>query len=207
MWKTSSLNPKYEVNELGQVRNATTKNILSPSPVRNGYYKLTMYNANGQRKDRYVHVLVAYEFVEGRTEEKCFVNHKDFDKSNNKASNLEWVSHKENMEHWRLSQPFATKNEPPIVKRENMLNRGKCPVIQFDLNGNELQRFDSYMDAQRATGIRSGNISLCCQGKRHTAGGFIWRDLIKGSETIENTEQTVSEQSRVKNDPKCVADK
>ena len=47
MWKTSSLNPKYEVNELGQVRNATTKNILSPSPVHNGYYKLTMYNANG----------------------------------------------------------------------------------------------------------------------------------------------------------------
>ena len=49
------------------------------------------------------------------------------------------------------------------------------------------------MDGQRAAGSRGGNVSLWCQGKRHTAGGFIWRDLIKGSETIENTEQTVSE--------------
>lgn len=68
-----------------------------------------------------------------------------------------------------------------------MLNRGKCPVIQYSLKGQELAHFNSYMDAQRATGIRSGNISLCCQGKRHTAGGFIWRDSYTSSETIEQS--------------------
>lgn len=186
MWKTSSLNPKYEVNELGQIRNKITGYMLTPYPVHNGYLKLTLYDLDGKRRDRYIHVLVAYEFVPGRTEEKCFVNHKDFNKTNNCATNLEWVSHKENMEHWRQHQSFATMNEPPIIPRDNKSNKGKCPVIQYSLSGEKLVQYESYMDAQRATGIRSGNISLCCQGKRHTAGGFIWRDDIKGSETIEN---------------------
>ena len=187
MWKTSSLNPKYEVNELGQVRHVLRKQILSPYQVHNGYYKLTLYTPEGIRRDRYVHVMVAYEFVPGRTEERCYVNHKDFNKANNAASNLEWVSHQENMEHWRQAQPFATTNELPVIPRLNMLNRGKCPVTQYSLDGQELAHFDSYMDAQRATGIRSGNISLCCQGKRHTAGGFVWRDSNRSSETIEQS--------------------
>lgn len=170
---------------LGKFVIKKTQHILSPYSTRNGYLRLTMYSFDGVRKDRYIHVLVAYEFVEGRTEERCFVNHKDFNKNNNKADNLEWVSHKENMEHWRETQSFMTYNEPPLLKRENKLHKGKCPVIQYTLFGEKVACFDSYMEAQRATNIRSGNISLCCQGKRHTAGGFIWRDVI-GSEIIES---------------------
>ena len=184
MWKTSSLNPKYEVNELGQVRNKKNKRILKGSKDKNGYIVFTMYDEKMRRKDRKCHILVAYEFVDGRTDEKCFVNHKNFNKSDNRAKNLEWVTHKENMEHWRQSQPFNTSVNIPIKIKEK--NRQKCPVIQFDLEGNEISQYESYMDAERHTKIRNGNISLCCRGKRHTAGGFIWRDLIESSTTIEN---------------------
>ena len=76
--------------------------------------------------------------------------------------------------------------EIKILEGDNKHNRGKCPVIQYDLKGNKIAEYTSYMDAQRKTGIRSGNISLCCRGKRHTAGSFIWRDLIESSTTIEN---------------------
>lgn len=186
MWKTSSLNPKYEVNELGQVRHKVKKNILKGYLTHDGYRRFCMYDEDMKRKDRYCHVLVGFEFVSGRTEEKIYLNHKNLNKLDNRAINLEWVTHQENMEHWRLKQKFATSNEPPIVSRKSMLNQGKCPVQQFDLSGRLITQYDSYMDAQRATNIRSGNISLCCQGKRHTAGGFMWRDLIEGSETIES---------------------
>ncbi len=188
MWKTSFLNPKYEVNELGQVRNKKNNNILSGSLDKDGYVVYSMTDLDGNRKDRKGHILVAYEFVEGRTEEKKFVNHKNFNKKDNRAVNLEWVTHKENMAHWRQLTNFATINEPPLYERENMLNKGKCPVIQYDLQGKYIAIFESYMAAQRATGIRSGNISSCCKGKRHTTGGFIWRDLIESSETIESIE-------------------
>jgi hypothetical protein len=49
------------------------------------------------------------------------------------------------------------------------------PVIQCDLNGNEIERYKSMNDAARATGVRSGNISNNCKGYYKTAGGYIWK--------------------------------
>lgn len=188
MWKTSSLNPKYEVNELGQIRYKKKGNILKGSLDKDGYIIFSMYDQNMNRKDQKAHILVATEFVEGRTEDKCFVNHKNFNKQDNRAENLEWVTHQENMEHWRQSQSFQTTINIPIQPRSSKLNKGKCAVVQYDLNGKQIAIYESYMAAERATGIRNGNISNCCRGKRKTAGGFIWRDLIEGSTTIENTD-------------------
>lgn len=46
-----------------------------------------------------VHRLVASLFVGGRTEARNEVNHKDGDRGNSRADNLEWVTHVENMRH------------------------------------------------------------------------------------------------------------
>ena len=48
-------------------------------------------------------------------------------------------------------------------------------VIQYDLEMNELCMFESTKQAQRETGVRSGNISKCCNGIVNTAGEYIWR--------------------------------
>lgn len=189
MWVTSSLNPKYEVNELGQIRHKETKNRLYGSKDRTGCVIIGTTLPDGTRKAFKLHRMIATEFCEGYDEEHCFVNHKNFDKSDNRAENLEWVTHQENMEHWRQHQSFMTTNEPPLVKRESKHNKGKCPVVQYDLNGNQIAVYESYMTAWRATGVRSGNISNCCRGMRHTAGGYIWRDLIESSTTIESVSE------------------
>lgn len=42
MWKISSLNPKYEVNELGQIKNIKTQKILKGSFDKDGYCICTM---------------------------------------------------------------------------------------------------------------------------------------------------------------------
>lgn len=188
MWKTSSLNPKYEVNELGQVRHKQKKNILKGSFDKDGYIVFSMYDEYQNRKDQKAHVLIATEFVNGQTEERHFINHKNFNKEDNRAENLEWVTHQENMEHWRKSQSFYTSANIPTQSRESKFNKGKCPVIQYDLSGEPVAIYESYMAAERATHIRNGNISSCCQGKRKTAGGFIWRDLVESSTTIKSSE-------------------
>lgn len=50
-------------------------------------------------KNLSVHRLVALCFVDGKTEEKNTVNHKDGDPLNNHYTNLEWVSQSENNKH------------------------------------------------------------------------------------------------------------
>lgn len=63
------------------------------------------YRENGKSKKivRLVHRLVAMAFVENPDPEHCIeVNHIDGNKENNAASNLEWCTHKQNIEHcWR----------------------------------------------------------------------------------------------------------
>lgn len=45
-----------------------------------------------------VHLYVAHAWVDGYFK-GAEVNHKDFDRTNNNADNLEWVTHKENLEY------------------------------------------------------------------------------------------------------------
>ena len=68
------------------------KSVIS----RCGYEYVCLFK-DGKRKNRYVHQLVAEAYVGERV--KPHVNHKDGNKLNNHASNLEWVTPKENKIH------------------------------------------------------------------------------------------------------------
>ena len=65
--------------------------------TKNGYEIIKLSKA-GKYKRMLIHRLVAEYFCLNK-EKKEEVNHKDGNKLNNKYSNLEWVSHTENMKH------------------------------------------------------------------------------------------------------------
>lgn len=48
-------------------------------------------------------------------------------------------------------------------------------VQQFDLNQNFIAEFNSIKEAAQATGTNYSSLGMVCNGKRRTAGGFIWR--------------------------------
>lgn len=48
-------------------------------------------------------------------------------------------------------------------------------IAQYDLNGSFIRFWNSMGEAERETGVSHGGISQCCNGKRKTAGGFIWK--------------------------------
>ena len=50
-------------------------------------------------------------------------------------------------------------------------------VLQIDLEGNTIAKYKSLTEASRKTGINLTSISNVCNGKRNTAGGYIWRKL------------------------------
>ena len=88
MWKIIQGFENYSVSSEGEVRNNKTGKILSPSPSAGGYLKVNL-RKNKTSYSRYVHRLVAENFLEGEGE----VNHLDGNRQNNILENLEWTSH------------------------------------------------------------------------------------------------------------------
>lgn len=60
---------------------------------------------------------------------------------------------------------IANKNNPAYSK----------PVFQYSLDGILIKEFPSAMQVKRELGFNNAHISLCCNGKRKSAQGYIWR--------------------------------
>lgn len=93
----------YQVSAAGEVfslhRNTTQGRKLTPQRNNSGYHRVSM-TRNGKSKYLYVHHLVALAFI-GPRPERHDVNHINGDKLDNRASNLEYMTRTENMEHAR----------------------------------------------------------------------------------------------------------
>ena len=92
--------------------------------------------------------------------------------------------HLEISEVWRAKMIAGTRKRysEDIALREITIKRcienGKknsMPVVQMDLDGNDIASFESASEAQRQTGAKNCNIIMCCKGTRHTANGYKWR--------------------------------
>lgn len=59
----------------------------------------------------------------------------------------------------------------------------KPKIIQYDLNGNKINKWDTITQIEKTLGISGTHISSCCNYKKKTAYGYIWRK----EEQHENT--------------------
>lgn len=90
----------YQVSNTGKIRSLNYRKKkgvikeLSPRINKNGYAQV-MLSLEGQYYMKYVHRLVAKEFVPN-PHSYPIINHKDENKSNNNADNLEWCTIKYN---------------------------------------------------------------------------------------------------------------
>ena len=90
---------RYEVSSLGRIRHARRKQPLQLKINNWGYLTISV-RQNKSYKTVLIHHQVALSFCEG-WREGLQVNHKDGDKHNNRAANLEWVTASENVRHER----------------------------------------------------------------------------------------------------------
>lgn len=99
IWKNIvGYNGKYQISNLGRVRHNET--ILKPYPNSCGYLRVGLYKEGKYRKEL-VHRLVADVFIDNPYNLPV-VNHKNEDKEDNRATNLEWATIKENMNYGSL---------------------------------------------------------------------------------------------------------
>ncbi len=127
--------PNYLVSNLGNVKNKNSNKLLKPYLTR-GYPRVSLYDANGKRYCKLVHRLVAQAFIPN-PENLPVVNHISGIKTDARVSNLEWVSHSENLSHAHnnglrplintqgKNNGFAKLTEIQVIQIRQLLADGK----------------------------------------------------------------------------------
>lgn len=133
--------PRYEVSNYGRLRsfqssstprlshdaNNLTSKLIKGSVIQ-GYRSLNI-RSEGKTLNRYVHKLVAEQFVSREQADQLFVIHLDHDKQNNHHQNLRWVTKDEMIEHNRQN-PYLKNRSLPRQTRNYKLTESKVRIIK-----------------------------------------------------------------------------
>lgn len=162
----------YQASNMGRIKSLERidalghrlkEKILKPQ-INRRYYKVCLCKQSIKKTYR-VHRLV-WEAFNGQIPEGLQVNHINEIKTDNRLSNLNLMTCKEN-------NNYGTHNERIAKKMTN----GKLSkvVLQFTLEDILVKEYPSINQVERELGFANQHICDCCKGKQKTAYGFKWK--------------------------------
>lgn len=130
IWKHIRIDGKLSKYKISNYGNLKSFKYGKPSPIgtktdSNNYRNVALFTDDGRRINTTIHRLVAEYFLEDY-DDTLEVNHKDLDKTNNNISNLEMLSHEDNVEHYVTSEQKKSKSvfkEKDIKNIRNMIDK------------------------------------------------------------------------------------
>jgi hypothetical protein len=147
-WKAiAECNGEYYISNHGRVKSYKfgKERILKPQTNASGYQIISICT-NSLTRTKLIHQFVALAFIEN-LDNKPQVNHCDGDKTNNHADNLQWVTHRENVQHGWDTGLFDDKRKK--ISASAILHRSK-PVIDL-ITGT---KYKSLSDACRVNNLK-----------------------------------------------------
>lgn len=131
LWKAVPGFPCFECHPTGLIRNAITGKLVSHTvnsdKFGSKYTKVTIFDANGTKKNPLVHRVVASTFIDIPPVEDEYnwdVDHIDHDPTNNDVRNLRWLPAKLNR--------VLRRNVRPEVARQRVLEYYRAHDIDYD---------------------------------------------------------------------------
>lgn len=158
VWKDiKRFNGKYQVSNTGKVKRENK--LINQYDNGKGYLYVRLY-FNKQLKNYRVSRLVAEEFVDNPNNYK-FVNHKDENRKNNNADNLEWCTLKYNNNYGNRINKYKQKRYKKI--------------LQYNLNNCFIKEWNSIREIAETLKISESGIVYCAKGRFKQFKGFIWK--------------------------------
>ena len=127
VWKDIEGYPGYQVSNYGQVRsyNKVTSSarfekrmwkdrIIKQKIGKDKCCRVSLW-ANGKENTVLVHRLVANEFCGKNIKTNLTVNHKDGNRLNNNADNLEWMSREDNIRYGFENDQYTTQKKQMVM--------------------------------------------------------------------------------------------
>lgn len=167
----------YEVSDMGRVRSLPhfverrgggkymyRGRVLATRYDTLGYQQVVLCR-HGRQKSYKVHRLVITAFV-GPCPDGYEVDHINYQRGDNRLSNLRYVTHAENTAH----------SYEHIIAANKLNNRSKRrPIEAYELaSGKTVKSYDAFSDAKN-DGFALSAISLVLNGSKHQYRGYGWR--------------------------------
>ena len=145
--------PRVDANGITRVYK---ERLLNPSKTKKGYLRFYV-SINNKSIGQFAHKLIAETFIPN-PKNLPEVNHRNGDKADNRIENLEWCTHKENMEHaWENGLCKALSGENNGMSK---FTNNQVPEIRRKLNSGQ-----SGASIARQYGVSRATISYIKLGK------------------------------------------
>lgn len=167
-WKNltiDGIDTGYKISNVGEVL-GKRKSILMKDISDTGYYRISGY-ANGSPIKISIHRAVAEAFIPN-PENKPFVNHLNGNKLVNWEGNLEWATHKENMQHAVATGLIDAKgmNHPENVYSDDQVRRA-CELLENPQNQIDAISMETGINRSILYSIRTGRSWMHISGQYH----------------------------------------
>lgn len=165
IWKDiKGFEGRYMISNLGRVKSMKyrhhNKVEILKEDFKFGYKRVCLFTKDGKRKRIRVHRLVAQAFIPNPNN-YSIINHKDENKENNRADNLEWCTQKYNINYGTRTERASTKIRKAI--------------IQIDEENKIINQYNSIKEVEENLKYNRSNIIACAKGRIKTAYGYIWK--------------------------------
>lgn len=133
---------KYKISNFGRIKNKNNK-IIKQYINKSGYFCVKLYK-KGKHKEYRVHRLVMITFQDNKNR-NLDINHKDGNKLNNNLNNLEWCTHKYNIQHSYNNGLFKNRtkrDKQKMIIEEQTKKVNKIIRIRYNIMTSE-EKFEN----------------------------------------------------------------